>query len=129
EAVARFVHQGQIGAIYQGRMEWGPRALGNRSIVANPCLPETKERINRVVKKRPLFQPFCPTILEEEKERLFEHAYMNRHMTCAFRMREEFWKCLPSAIHIDGTARVQFLGPSDNPTCYRVLAEFKRLSG
>jgi len=129
EVVAQFIYQGQIGAIYQGRMEWGPRALGNRSIVANPCLPETRQRINGVVKKRPLFQPFCPTILEEEKERLFKRAYMNRHMTCAFKMREEFWKSLPSAIHVDGTARVQFLGPADNPTFYRMLAEFKRLSG
>ena len=129
ETVARFIHEGQIGAIYQGRMEWGPRALGNRSIVANPCLEETRHRINAVVKKRPLFQPFCPTILDEERERLFERAYVNRHMTCAFRMREEFWRCLPSAIHIDGTARAQFLAAADNPMLYRVLTEFKRLSG
>jgi carbamoyltransferase len=129
ETVARFLHQGQIGAIYQGRMEWGPRALGNRSIVANPCLAETRHRINAVVKKRPLFQPFCPTILEEERERLFERAYVNRHMTCAFKMRKEFWNRLPSAIHIDGTARAQFLAAADNPMFYRVLAEFKRLSG
>jgi carbamoyltransferase len=76
-----------------------------------------------------LFQPFCPTILEEEKERLFERAYLNRHMTCAFKMRKEFWGHLPSAIHVDGTARAQFLAAADNPTLYRVLAEFKRLSG
>jgi carbamoyltransferase len=129
ETVARFLHEGQIGAIYQGRMEWGPRALGNRSIVANPCLSETRDRINAVVKKRPLFQPFCPTILEEEKERLFERAYLNRHMTCAFKMRKEFWGCLPGAIHVDGTARAQFLAAADNPMLYRVLTEFKRLSG
>ena len=129
EAVAGFIHQGQIGAIYQGRMEWGPRALGNRSIVANPCLAETQHRINAVVKKRPLFQPFCPAILDEEKDRLFERAYLNRHMTCAFRMRKEFWSSLPGAIHVDGTARAQFLRAADNPTFHRVLAEFKRLSG
>jgi len=129
ETAARFVHAGQIGAIYQGRMEWGPRALGNRSIVANPCLAETRQRINEIVKKRPLFQPFCPTIMDEEKDRLFERAYLNRHMTCAFKMRESFWSSLPSAIHVDGTARVQFLRACDNPTFYRMLAEFKRLSG
>jgi carbamoyltransferase len=129
EVSAALLHAGQVGAVYQGRMEWGPRALGNRSILANPCLAETRERINSVVKKRPLFQPFCPTILEEEKDRLFERAYFNRHMTCAFRMREEFWPHLPSAIHVDGTARVQFLGQDDNALLYRVLTEFKRLSG
>ena len=129
EEVARRIHQGQIGAIYHGRMEWGPRALGNRTIVANPCMTETRQRINGVVKKRPLFQPFCPTIMDEEKDRLFERAYLNRHMTCAFRMRKEFWDDLPSAIHVDGTARAQFLRSSDNPNFYRVLAEFKRLSG
>jgi carbamoyltransferase len=129
EEAARRIHQGQIGAIYHGRMEWGPRALGNRTIVANPCLAETRERINGVVKKRPLFQPFCPTIMDEEKDRLFEQAYLNRHMTCAFRMRKEFWSHLPSAIHVDGTARAQFLRSSDNPHFYRILAEFKRLSG
>jgi carbamoyltransferase len=129
ETVAALLIQGQIGAIYQGRMEWGPRALGNRSILADPRIADMRERINNVVKKRPLFQPFCPSVLVEEKDRLFERAYINRHMTCAFRMRREFWENLPSAIHIDGTARAQFVSADDNPMFYRVLAEFKRLSG
>jgi len=129
EIVAGLIYRGEIGAIYQGRMEWGPRALGNRSILANPCSAATRDRLNSVVKHRPLFQPFCPTIMDDEKDRLFERAYLNRHMTCAFRMREQYWANLPSAIHVDGTARVQFLTREDNPTFYRVLAEFKRLSG
>jgi carbamoyltransferase len=129
ETVAALLMQGEIGAIYQGRMEWGPRALGNRSILADPRIASMRERINNVVKKRPLFQPFCPSVLVEEKNRLFDRAYINRHMTCAFRMRREFWEKLPSAIHIDGTARVQFVSADDNPLFYRVLSEFKRLSG
>ena len=129
EQVAALLIQGEIGAIYQGRMEWGPRALGNRSILADPRIASMRERISKVVKKRPLFQPFCPAVLVEEKDRLFERAYINRHMTCAFRMRREFWEKLPSAIHIDGTARVQFVSADDNPMFYRVLSEFKRLSG
>jgi carbamoyltransferase len=129
ETVAALLMQGEIGAIYQGRMEWGPRALGNRSILADPRIASMRERINNVVKKRPLFQPFCPSVLVEEKDRLFDRAYINRHMTCAFRMRREFWEKLPSAIHIDGTARVQFVSADDNPLFYRVLSEFKRLSG
>ncbi len=129
ETVAALLIKGEIGAIYQGRMEWGPRALGNRSILADPRIASMRERISKVVKKRPLFQPFCPAVLVEEKDRLFERAYINRHMTCAFRMRREFWEKLPSAIHIDGTARVQFVSADDNPMFYRVLSEFKRLSG
>jgi carbamoyltransferase len=129
ETVAALLIKGAIGAIYQGRMEWGPRALGNRSILADPRIASMRERISKVVKKRPLFQPFCPAVLVEEKDRLFERAYINRHMTCAFRMRREFWEKLPSAIHIDGTARVQFVSADDNPMFYRVLSEFKRLSG
>jgi carbamoyltransferase len=129
ETVAALLIKGEIGAIYQGRMEWGPRALGNRSILADPRIASMRERINNVVKKRPLFQPFCPSVLVEEKDRLFERAYINRHMTCAFRMRREFWENLPSAIHIDGTARAQFVIAADNPMFYRVLSEFKRLSG
>jgi carbamoyltransferase len=129
ETVAALLIKGEVGAIYQGRMEWGPRALGNRSILADPRIASMRERISKVVKKRPLFQPFCPAVLVEEKDRLFERAYINRHMTCAFRMRREFWEKLPSAIHIDGTARVQFVSADDNPMFYRVLSEFKRLSG
>ena len=129
ETIAAFLVRGEVGAIYQGRMEWGPRALGNRSILADPRLASMREHINHVVKKRPLFQPFCPSVLAEDKDRLFERAYLNRHMTCAFRMRKEFWEHLPSAIHIDGTARAQFVSADDNPMFYRVLAEFKRLSG
>src|SRR5262249_6146593 len=109
EIIAPLLAEGQIGAVYQGRMEWGPRALGNRSILASPCSADTRTRLNTVVKKRPLFQPFCPAILAEERERLFERAYENHHMTCAFRMREEFRELLPAAVHVDGTARVQFV--------------------
>lgn len=129
EATALLLARGQIGAVYQGRMEWGPRALGNRSILANPCLTNTRSRLNTVVKKRSPFQPFCPAILTEERGRLFDNAYDNPHMTCAFRLLEEFRSRLPAAVHVDGTARVQFVNANDNPYFHRVLTEFKRLSG
>ena len=129
EKMAELVVQGKIGAIFQGKMEWGPRALGNRSIVADPRRPEFRELINKEIKKRPLFQPFCPSILAEEKDRLFEKAYLNKHMTCAFRMKKEFWNILPSAIHIDGTARVQFVEEVDNPLYFRLLKKIKELTG
>jgi carbamoyltransferase len=110
-------------------MEWGPRALGNRSIIADPRPKDFREKINKEIKRRPAFQPFCPSILAEEAPRLFESYYLNKHMTCAFRMKKEFWDKLPSAIHIDGTARAQFVSREDNEKYYRLLKKVKDLTG
>lgn len=119
----------QIGALFHGRCEYGPRALGNRSIVADLRNPENTKRINLLVKKRPGFQPFCPSMLDEEMGRLFEKAYLNRHMTCAFRMRPEHASEIPCAVHVDNTARVQFVSPGSNRDFHRLLKEVKRLTG
>ncbi len=127
--VAERIARGEIGAIFHGRMEWGPRALGNRSIVADPRRSDFRDRINKTIKKRPAFQPFCPSILAEEKNRLFKDAYLNKHMTCAFKMKKEYRKKLPGAIHIDGTARVQFVEEKDNPNFFKILKHFKTLTG
>lgn len=127
--VATLLSQKKIGAIFRGRAEWGPRALGNRSIVANPLDPELREKLNLKIKKRPIFQPFCPSILEDERERLFEKSYQNRHMSCAFKMKEEFRDILPGAVHIDGTSRAQFVQECDNPTYYKIIKYFKSLTG
>jgi carbamoyltransferase len=119
----------EIGAIFHGRCEYGPRALGNRSIVADLRNSENTRRINLLVKNRPGFQPFCPSILDEELDRLFDKAYLNKHMTCAFRMRKEHVDAIPCAVHIDHTARVQFVTKDSNPDFYRMLREIKHLSG
>lgn len=129
EEVASLLSQNKIGAIFHGRMEWGPRALGNRSIIADPRNPDVRNLLNKEIKRRPEFQPFCPSALIEEKERLFEDAYNNKHMTCAFRMKKKFRKSLPSAIHIDGTSRVQFVEKRDNKSFYKLLKEFKKITG
>lgn len=127
--IAGLLGQKMIGALFQGRMEWGPRALGNRSIIAITNDKDIRTKINKEIKKRPLFQPFCPSILIEEKDRLFEKAYDNKHMTCAFRLKNEFYDAIPSSIHVDGTARVQFVSKEDNPNYYRLLSEVKAISG
>lgn len=127
--IASYLNEFKIGALFQGRMEWGPRALGNRSIIALTNDKDIRTKINKEIKKRPLFQPFCPSILIDEKDRLFENAYDNKHMTCAFRLKNEFHKDLPSSIHVDGTARVQFVSQSDNPNYYKLLQEVKNLTG
>jgi carbamoyltransferase len=129
EKAAELVAEGKIGALFHGRMEWGPRALGNRSIIAECRNPEITKKINGSIKNRPLFQPFCPSILEEERERLFEKSYPNKHMTCAFRMKTEFRDKIPASVHVDGTGRAQFVEEKDNPMYYRYLKELKRLTG
>jgi len=127
--VAELLNEGKIGALFQGKMEWGPRSLGNRSIIALANDNNTRIKMNKEIKKRPEFQPFCPSILIDEKDRLFESSYANKHMTCAFRMKKEFIKSLPSAVHIDGTARVQFVSKDDNQNYYHLLKEVKKITG
>ena len=126
---AKLITNGKIGGLFQGRMEFGPRALGNRSIIGDARSLKTKERINSVVKGRPNFQPFCPSILEEDREKLFEKSYKNKHMTCAFKMKKEFTTILPSAVHIDNTARPQFVEEKDNVNYYKILREIKKITG
>ena len=129
EKAAISVSEGKICALFHGRMEFGPRALGNRSIIANPMLEDTRQRINSTVKRRPAYQPFCPSILEEERERLFQDSFSHKHMAIAFRMKKEFINDLPCAVHIDGTARPQFVEEKDNPNYYRYLKALKKITG
>ena len=129
EIVARYVCEGKICGLFHGRMEFGPRALGNRSILGDARKKETKDILNSVIKGRPSFQPFCPSILEEDRSMLFVSSYSNKHMTCAFQMKPEFAKILPSAVHIDGTARPQFVEESDNLSFYNILKSIKKITG
>ncbi len=129
EEAAKMVAEGKVVAIYQGKMEYGPRALGNRSILADPRNPKTRDKLNSTVKRRPWFQPFCPSVLEEDREILFEKSYSNKHMTCAFRLKKRYWDKIPSAMHVDGTARPQFIEQIDNPIYYKLIKKFKELTG
>ncbi len=126
---AKTIADDKVVAVVHGRMEFGPRALGNRSILANPVNPDIREQINLKVKKRPIYQPFCPSILEDERERLFENSFPHKHMAIAFRVKKEFHEQIPSAVHVDGTARPQFVESSDNPTYYKLLKEVKKYTG
>jgi len=129
EKAAISVAKGKICALFHGQMEFGPRALGNRSIIANPMLEDTRQKINSTIKRRPSYQPFCPSILEEERVRLFKDSFSHKHMAIAFRMKEEFINDLPCAVHIDGTARPQFVEEKDNPNYYRYLKALKNITG
>ena len=129
QKAAQSICMNKIIAVFQGRMEFGPRALGNRSILATVQDKKMRDRMNGSIKRRPWYQPFCPAVLEEERERLFYNSVPHKHMATAFVMREEFREMLPSAIHVDGTARPQFVEVGDNPSLYSLLTEVKKLTG
>ncbi len=128
--IAHELYQNRIVALFQGAMEWGPRALGHRSILANATGGAAiKARINTKIKRREKFQPLCPSILTEECERLFISAYYNLHMTSAFQLKDEYCKPLEAITHIDKTVRPQFVTSQEDPFFYQVLKEIKRLTG
>jgi len=129
EEAAKSVAKGKVCSLFHGRMEFGPRALGNRSIIASPIFETSRDKINSTVKRRPSYQPFCPSILEEDRLRLFEDSFPHKHMAIAFRMKKEHIGKLPCAVHVDGTARPQFVEEKDNPNYYRYLKELKRITG
>ena len=122
---------GQIVLWFQGRMEFGPRALGHRSILALPGSDETKERLNMVLKKRVWYQPFCPCLLEEEAERLFTDwkGTPNPFMTMGYLVKPEHRPALKGVIHVDGSCRPQIVRDQDDPRLRRLLKEIKRLTG
>ena len=126
---AKSLANNKIIALVNGKIEYGPRALGNRSILANPFNSETRNKLNLEIKRRPGFQPFCPVILEEERKKFFSQSFQNNHMTIAFRMKKKYQKLFPSAIHIDGTARPQFVTKNVNYRLYKILKEFKKITG
>lgn len=129
EYAAYLISKGNIIAIFQGRMEYGPRALGNRSVLADPRDEKVKKVINSTIKRRKWYQPFCPSVLESERNKIFEKSYKNKHMTCAFTVKEEYRQVIPAVIHIDGTARAQFVEKNDNPNYYRLLKALKQEIG
>jgi carbamoyltransferase len=119
----------RVIGLFQGRMEFGPRALGNRSIIGNAADPLLRERLNVSIKRRPHWQPFCPSVLEEDREEIFESSFPHKHMAIAFRVRDRWRDRIPSAVHVDGTARPQFVEFADNPNLFALLLCVKARTG
>ncbi|MGW7540964.1 carbamoyltransferase family protein [Streptomyces sp. NPDC054770] len=111
---------------FQGRMEYGPRALGNRSILANPQFPDIKDVINLRVKHREPFRPFAPVVLASDAPRVFDMGKKatSPYMTFVFPVREEYRDRIPGACHVDGTARIQTVDDAGNPKLAALLREF-----
>lgn len=128
---AELIAQGNIVLWFQDRMEYGPRALGSRSILALPNDTNVKDELNLRLKKRVWYQPFCPTILEEDAPVLLEDfsGKPNYFMTMAYEVREEFRKALIAVINVDGSCRPQILEKNNNSKYARLLKEVKTLTG
>lgn len=129
ESVARALAEGKIVGLFQGRMEFGPRALGNRSILADPRRPEMKDILNRRVKNREPFRPFAPSILEEAVGEYFEQTHPSPFMLMAYPARPEKRALIPAALHVDGTGRVQTVSRAVNPLFWEILMRFGQRTG
>jgi len=126
--VAGLIWKNKVVGWFQGRMEFGPRALGSRSILANPCNPRMKDILNKKVKHREEFRPFAPAVIAEEAENYFAMNYESPFMLQTFDVLKDKQKILPSITHVDGTARVQTVSAKQNKLFYSLIKEFKKLS-
>jgi carbamoyltransferase len=128
-AVAGALSQGKVVGWFQGRMEWGPRALGNRSILADPRSARMKDRLNARVKGRESFRPFAPAILREHFSEWFDALRPNPFMVFVQRVRREKAAGIPAVLHVDGTARVQAVDREQSPLFWRLIETFRRRTG
>jgi carbamoyltransferase len=126
---ARHIADGKIIGWFQGRMEWGPRALGQRSILADPRRPGMKDILNRRIKHREIFRPFAPSILEEATAEYFEQSHASPFMTFAYNVRPEKRAIIPAPTHLDGTARLQTVSRAANLLYWKLLRAFGDLTG
>jgi carbamoyltransferase len=126
---AKLLSKGHVFGWFQGRSEFGPRALGNRSILADPRTPEMKDKLNKRVKHRQAFRPFAPVVLAERAHEIFEDHRESPFMLLTARVRPEWREKIPAVVHIDGTARVQTIRQDQNEHLYRLLREFDAITG
>jgi carbamoyltransferase len=126
---AQFLADNKIIGWFQGRMEAGPRALGNRSILMSPKKAENKDIINALVKFREPFRPFCPSMIDEAKNEYLVNARSEKYMITSFDCKPEKISELPAVVHVDGTLRPQTVTKEDNPLYHKLISEFGKLTG
>ena len=129
DAVSDQMVKGDVVGWFQGRMEWGPRALGNRSIVTHPGLPNMKDVLNARIKHREWFRPFAPAILAEAQHEYFEHDHPSPYMLHVYKIRPEKRKSLCAVNHLDDTGRLQTVTREENPLYYDLIQTFGRKTG
>jgi len=127
--VAERIEAGDVIGWFQGRMEFGPRALGNRSIVVDPRRADMKDVLNERIKHRESFRPFAPSVLAGRVGDWFEQDYPSPFMVLVYKTRPEKRELIPAVTHVDGTGRVQSVEQHVNPRYYRLIEEFERRTG
>ena len=126
---ATAIADGKVVGWFQGRMEWGPRALGNRSIVCDPRRADMKALLNAKIKRRESFRPFAPSVLEEAVADWFEESDAVPFMMQVFQIREEKRNLIPAVTHVDGSGRLQTVSSVTNPRYHRLIENFRALTG
>jgi carbamoyltransferase len=126
---ARAIADGAVVGWYQGRSEWGPRALGNRSILADPRRADMQDVLNRKIKRRESFRPFAPSVLEERTGEWFTLEYPDPFMIKVYPILPEKRPLVPAVTHADGTGRLQTVSRRTNPRYWELIAAFERLTG
>ena len=129
EAVADQIAAGNVVGWFQGRMEWGPRALGNRSILAHPGRVEMKDVLNARIKHREWFRPFAPSIMAEYQDEYFEHDHPSPFMLHVYKIRAQKRDQLCAVNHVDNTGRLQTVSREENPLYYDLIDTFRRKTG
>jgi carbamoyltransferase len=129
DAVSSQIAAGNIVGWFQGRTEWGPRALGNRSILAHPGLANMKDVLNARIKHREWFRPFAPSILAERQSEYFEHDHPSPFMLHVYKVRSEKRAQLCAVNHVDDTGRLQSVSRDENQLYYDLILAFERKTG
>jgi carbamoyltransferase len=129
DTIAERIAGGEIVGWFQGRMEWGPRALGNRSILAHPGLPNMKDVLNARIKRREWFRPFAPSILQAKQAEYFEHDHPSPFMLHVYKIRPEKRENLCAVNHVDDTGRLQSVSRDENALYYDLIEAFERRTG
>ena len=128
KTASKYLAEGKVIGWFQDRMEFGPRALGNRSILADPRNSDMKNIINKKIKRRESFRPFAPSILEEFQSEWFEGNFLNPYMSSLATVKKEKRKIIPAVTHVDNTARLQTVNKEDNSKFSGLLTHFYKLT-
>lgn len=128
KTISQKIYENKIVGWFQNRMEWGPRALGNRSILANPCNPKMKDIINSKIKLREKFRPFAPSIIKEKVNEWFESDIDVPYMSIVMNIKSEMKEKIPAVTHVDGTGRLQTVNHETNPLFYNLINSFYKIS-
>ena len=123
------IARGKVIGWFQGRMEWGPRALGNRSIICHPGLPDMKDILNARIKRREWFRPFAPSVLAERQAEIFEHTHPSPFMLHVYKIKPEWRERLVAVNHVDNTGRLQSVAREENPLYYDLIKTFEQKTG